>query len=103
MKLYANCIEFESGESGVITTNVRSWCLSVHCLLMLHARNDFSLETMYVDWCRPNSPAHQDCTRRLRPCPPLVNPKFAYFGRNFLIGHSIFRREKPFADEEQSC
>ena len=30
-------------------------------------------------------------------------PKFAYFGREFLIGYSIFRREKPFADEEQSC
>ena len=28
--------------------------------------------------------------------------KLAYFGRKFLIGYSIFRREKPFADEEQS-
>ena len=27
--------------------------------------------------------------------------KFAYFGRNFLIGHSIFSREKPFADDIQ--
>ena len=27
--------------------------------------------------------------------------KICIFGRNFLIGHSIFRREKPFADEEQ--
>ena len=35
--------------------------------------------------------------------PPLVNPKVAYFSRNFLIGYSIFRREKPFADEKQSC
>ena len=26
----------------------------------------------------------------------------SYFGKNFLIGYSIFKREKPFADEEQS-
>ena len=31
----------------------------------------------------------------LRPCTPLVNPKFAYFGRNFLIAPFIFRRGKP--------
>ena len=32
----------------------------------------------------------------------MVNPKIEYFGRNFLIGYSIFRRDMPFADEEQS-
>ena len=26
-------------------------------------------------------------------------PKMCIFGRYFLIGYSIFRREKPFADE----
>ena len=31
----------------------------------------------------------------LRPWTPLVNPKFAYLGRNFLIRPFIFRREKP--------
>ena len=35
----------------------------------------------------------------LRPWPTLVNPKCAYFGRKFLIGRLMFRREKPFADE----
>ena len=35
--------------------------------------------------------------RGLRPWPSLVNPIFAYFGRNFFIGHSIFRRKKSFA------
>ena len=29
--------------------------------------------------------------------------EFAYFGRTFLIGCYIFRREKPFADEEHSA
>ena len=38
----------------------------------------------------------------LRTWPLLVNPKLAYFGRNVLIGYSVFRREKPFADEEHS-
>ena len=27
--------------------------------------------------------------------------KVAYFGKNFLIGYSIFGREEPFANEEQ--
>ena len=26
--------------------------------------------------------------------------RFAYFGRNFLIGYCIFRGEKPFAEKE---
>ena len=29
--------------------------------------------------------------------------KICIFWQEFLIGHSIFKREKPFADEEQSC
>ena len=45
---------------------------------------------------------HLDYARGLRPWPSLVNPKFANFVQNFLIGYSIFRREKPFADEKQS-